>query len=120
MHGLLGLAGALLALPLFAQALAQPLAQPAAEPCARARDPVRCEARLAALKVCAAKRGADQQACLAAHMPPVDCRRSQDPRRCAAAQRAAEICRGKAGNQLRQCLRDQQPPKTASKRPAAA
>ncbi|MCM2309675.1 MAG: hypothetical protein NDI91_19640 [Sulfuritalea sp.] len=116
MHGLLGLAGALLALPLCAQ----PLAQPAAEPCARARDPVRCEARLAALKVCAAKRSAEKQACLAAHMPPVDCRRSQDPRGCAAAQRAAEICRGKAGTELRQCLRDAQPPKTSSKRPAAA
>ena len=37
MHGLLGLAGALLALPLLAQALAQPLAQPFAHSAAEPR-----------------------------------------------------------------------------------
>lgn len=116
MHGLLSLAGALLALP----ALAQSLVRSAVEPCAMARDSVRCEARLAALKVCAAKRSAEKQACLAARMPPPDCRRTQDPPRCEAEQRAAEICRGKAGRELKQCLRDEQPPKTARKRPAAA
>ncbi|MDP3515328.1 MAG: hypothetical protein Q8S20_21505 [Sulfuritalea sp.] len=112
MHGLLGLAGALLTLPA--------LAQPAAEPCARARDPLRCEAREAALKTCAAKRGAEKSICLEAAMPPPDCRRAPDPRRCAAGQKAAEICRGKAGSELRQCLRKQQPPKTVRKPPAAA
>jgi len=41
-------------------------AQSAADDCARARDPVRCEARQAALKICADKRGAEKSACLAA------------------------------------------------------
>ncbi|MBI3095762.1 MAG: hypothetical protein HYY97_12915 [Rhodocyclales bacterium] len=116
MHGLLGLAGALLALP----ALAQFLAHSAAGPCARARDPLRCEAREAALNTCAAKRGAEKSICLEAAMPPPDCRRAPDPRGCAAGQKAAEICRGKTGKQLRQCLREQQPPQKARKPAAAA
>jgi len=102
--GLLALAaGALLALPAFAQS--------AADYCARARDPVRCEARQAALKNCAEKRGAEKRACLEASIPPVDCSKSQDPQRCEAAQRAKEICKGKAGKDLKSCLRDEQPKK---------
>lgn len=105
-------AGALLALPVPALS--------AADPCAAARDPVRCEARQAALKTCAAKRGTEKQKCIEAGLPPPDCRRTQDPPRCAAQQRAHEICRGKAGRALKQCLRDALPPKPARKRPAAA
>lgn len=105
-------AGALLALTAPAQS--------AADPCAAARDPVRCEARQAALKTCAAKRGAERQKCIEAGTPPPDCRRSQDPPRCEAEQRAREICREKAGKELRQCLRDALPPKPARKPPAAA
>ncbi len=105
-------AGALLALSAPAQS--------AADPCAAARDPVRCEARQAALKTCAAQRGAERQRCVEAGMPPPDCRRTQDPQRCEAEQRANQICRGKAGRELKQCLRDALPPKTARKRPAAA
>ena len=95
-------------------------AQSAADPCAAARDPVRCEARQAALKTCAAKRGTERQKCIEAGMPPPDCRRTQDPPRCEAEQRAKEICRGKAGRELKQCLRDTLPPKPARKRPADA
>ena len=96
-------AGALLSLP--------SLAQSAADYCAKARDPVRCEARQAALKNCAEKRGAEKRACLEASIPPVDCSKSQDPQRCEAAQRAKEICKGKAGKDLKSCLRDEQPKK---------
>lgn len=111
MHGLFALvAGALIALPA--------LAQSAADQCARARDPVRCDARQAALKTCAAKRNAEKLACLEANMPPPDCRRAQDPARCEAEQRAREICRGKAGKELKKCLRDEQPRKKSGKRQA--
>lgn len=106
-------AGALLALPVFAQS--------AADECARARDPVRCEARQAALKTCAAKRRAEKQICIEAHMPPVDCGKAQNPRRCEAVQKAREICQGKTGKALKQCLRDEQPrKKKAKKSPSAA
>lgn len=106
-------AGALLWLPAGAQS--------AADDCARARDPVRCEARQAALKVCADKRRAEKEACLEASMPPVDCRQAQNPQKCAAAQKAREICKGKAGKQLKQCMRDEQQrnkPKPTPRRPA--
>lgn len=104
MRRLLALAaGALLSLPA--------LAQSAADTCAKARDPVRCEARQAALKNCADKRRAEKQACLEASIPPVDCRRAQNPQSCEAAQKAKEICKGKTGKELKACLRDEQPKK---------
>jgi ABC-type multidrug transport system fused ATPase/permease subunit len=107
MHRLLILlAGVLLALPAHAESTP--------DSCARARDPVRCEARQAALKTCAEKRGKEKSACLDANMPPVDCRQAQNPSGCEAAQRAKEICRGKAGKDLKKCLRDQQPRKAGS------
>ena len=96
-------AGAVFALPAFAQS--------AADYCAKARDPVRCEARQAALKNCADKRRAEKQACLEAGIPPVDCSKSQNPGRCEAAQKAKEVCKGKTGKELKKCLRDQQPKK---------
>lgn len=115
MKGLLTLvAGALLAGSALVQSA---LAQSTADACASARDPVRCDARQAALKTCAAKRNAEKQACLEAHMPPPDCRRTQDPARCEAEQRAREICRDKTGKALKQCLRDEQPRKTGGKPP---
>jgi hypothetical protein len=95
------MAGALLALPA--------LAQSAADTCASARDPVRCEARQAALKNCAEKRSKEKQACLEAGIPPVDCSRTQNPQSCEAAQKAKEICQGKTGKELKTCLRDEQP-----------
>lgn len=110
---LLLLAGALLALPACAQS--------AADDCARARDPVRCEARQAALKNCSEKRGAERRACLDASIPPVDCSKAQNPQRCEAAQKAKEICKDKTGKALKKCLRDEQPrkKKKAKKRPSA-
>lgn len=97
------MAGALLSLPA--------LAQSATDYCAKARDPVRCEARQAALKNCADKRRAEKQACLEASIPPVDCSRAQNPQSCEAAQRAKEVCKGKTGKELKTCLRDEQPKK---------
>ncbi len=94
-------AGALLSLPAFAQS--------AADYCAKARDPVRCEARQAALKNCAEKRGKEKQACLDASIPPADCSRTQNPQSCKAAQKAGEVCKGKTGKKLKNCLRDEQP-----------
>lgn len=105
-------AGALLALPA--------LAQSAADYCARARDPVRCEARQAALKNCAEKRGAEKRACLEASIPPVDCGKAQNPPRCEAAQKAKEICKGKTGKELKKCLRAELPKKKHKKRPPTA
>lgn len=107
-------AGALLWLPA--------LAQSAAEDCARARDPVRCEARQTALKACSEKRGAEKRACLEAGMPAVDCGKSKNPRDCEAAQKAREVCKGKTGRELKKCMRDeQQRNKPKSKQsPAAA
>jgi len=96
-------AGALLALPAFAQS--------AADYCAKARDPVRCEARQAALKNCGEKRGAERRACLDASIPPVDCSKAQNPQGCEAAQKAKEVCKGKTGKELKKCLRDEQPRK---------
>ena len=107
-------AGALLALPAFAQS--------AADDCARARDPARCEARQAALKACGEKRGVERRTCLDASMPPVDCSKAQNPQRCEAAQKAKEVCKGKTGKELKKCLRDEQPrkkKKVAKKQPAA-
>ena len=101
-------AGALLALPAFAQS--------AADYCAKARDPVRCEARQAALKSCGEKRGVEKRACLEASIPPVDCSKSQDPQRCEATQKAREVCKGKAGKALKKCLREEQPRKKKSRK----
>ena len=115
MHKLITLAaGILLALPAFAQS--------AIDYCAKARDPVRCEARQAALKNCAEKRGAERRACLEASIPPVDCSRAQNPQSCEAAQKAKEVCKGKTGKELKKCLRDEQPkkPKKTRKRPATS
>lgn len=100
-------AGVLLALPVAAQS--------AADYCAKARDPVRCEARQAALKSCADKRRAEREACLEASMPPADCSKSQNPQRCEAVQKAKEICRGKAGKELKKCLHDESPRKAGKK-----
>ena len=102
-------AGALLSLPASVQS--------ATDYCARARDPVRCEARQAALKNCADKRRAEKQACLEASIPPVDCSRTQNPQSCEAAQRAKEVCRGKTGKELKKCLRDEQSKKKTAKKP---
>ncbi len=97
-------------------------AQSAADDCAMARDPVRCEARQAALKTCSEMRGSEKRACLDASMPPVDCSRAQNPHKCEAAQKAKEICKGKTGKQLKQCMHDEQPrkkPKAKQSPPAA-
>ena len=100
-------AGALLALPAFAQS--------AIDYCAKARDPARCEARQAALKNCGEKRGAEKRACLEASIPPVDCSKAQNPQNCEAAQKAKEVCKGKTGKELKKCLRDEQPKKKRKK-----
>ena len=109
MKGLLVLvAGTLLSLPA--------LAQSAADYCAKARDPVRCEARQAALKICAGMRRAEKQACLEASIPPVDCSKTQNPQACESAQKAKEVCKGKTGKGLKKCLLDEQPRKKKTKR----
>jgi hypothetical protein len=96
------------------------LAQSDIDYCAKARDPVRCEARQAALKNCAEKRGRERRACLDSSIPPVDCSKAQNPQHCEAAQKAKEICKGKSGKTLRKCLRDEQPKKKmAGKRPSS-
>lgn len=105
-------AGALLALPA--------LAQSAAADCVRARDPVRCEARQAALKNCADKRGAEKRACLEASIPPVDCSKASNPPHCDAIEKAKQVCKGKTGKQLKKCLRDEQPKKPRKQRKAVA
>jgi len=92
-------------------------AQSAADDCARARDPVRCEARQAALKACSEMRGKEKAACLDASMPPVDCSRAQNPRKCEAAQKAKEICKDKTGKELKKCMRDEQPRKKPKPKP---
>ena len=102
-------AGALLALPASAQTTT--------DECAQARDPLRCEARQAALKTCAEKRGAQRRACLDASIPPVDCAKAQNPSACESAQKAKEICQGKTGKELKKCLRDEQPRKKSKKKP---
>jgi hypothetical protein len=97
------------------------LAQSDADDCARARDPVRCEARQAALKTCSEKRGAERRACLDASMPPPDCSKAKNPQDCEAAQKAKEICKGKTGPALKKCMRDEQPkkkPKPKARPPA--
>lgn len=105
-------AGALLCLPA--------LAQSAADECARARDPVRCEARQAALKNCAEKRGAEKRACLEAGIPPVDCSKTQNPQRCEATQKARQVCQGKTGKELKKCLRNELPRKKKHRKPRPA
>ncbi|MCF8151225.1 MAG: hypothetical protein K9K30_06305 [Burkholderiaceae bacterium] len=104
-------ASALLTLPAFANT--------AASDCINARDPVRCEARQAALTSCAAKRGAEKQACLEASLPPVDCSKSQNPRQCEAVEQAKLLCAGKSGKAEEKCLRDQQT-KTRKSKPRRA
>ena len=92
--------------PLFVAVLNLPaVAIAAAQECAMAREPVRCEARQAAIKACADKRGAAKTSCLEANMPPVDCTQHSNPAKCEAAERAKEICRDKTGAQQKQCLK---------------
>ena len=106
-------AGALLGLPACAES--------AADDCARARDPVRCEARQEVLKTCSEKRGAEKRACLDAGMPPPDCSKAKNPPDCDAAQKAKEICKDKTGSDLKKCMRDeQQRNKPTSKQSPAA
>ncbi|NJD33920.1 MAG: hypothetical protein FIA96_03635 [Betaproteobacteria bacterium] len=106
-------AGALLGLPACAES--------AADDCARARDPVRCEARQSALKACSEKRGKEKSACLDASMPPPDCSQSNKPRDCEATQKAREVCKDKTGRELKECTRDElQRNKPKSKQSPAA
>ena len=93
------------------------LAQSATDDCARARDPVRCEARQAALKTCSEKHGSERRACLDASIPPPDCTMARNPEQCEAAQKAREICKGKSGRELKTCMRDEQPRKKPKAKP---
>ena len=92
-------------------------AEPAVDDCARARDPVRCEARQAALKACSEKRGKEKTSCLEAGMPPVDCSKAKNPQDCEAAQKAKEVCKGKTDKELKKCMRDEQPRKKSKAKP---
>lgn len=90
-------------------------AQSTVNDCAQARDPVRCEARQAALIACADKHGAAKHACLDTNMPPVDCNKAQNPQHCETAERAKEICKGKEGRELKSCLKAEAPKKARKK-----
>jgi len=105
------ISGVVLALPA--------LAQTAAAECAQARDPVRCEARQAALAACAEKHGAAKHACLETSMPPLDCSKAVDPQHCAAIERAKEICKGKNGKELKACLKSGNPKKAVKAKKGA-
>jgi hypothetical protein len=87
--------------------------------CAQARDPVRCEARQAALASCADSHGVYKRACLEAALPAVDCSKSKKPETCDRAQRAKskvmEACKGKVDEELVQCLKQHQPKKATKK-----
>lgn len=96
------------------------LAQATATDCATARDPERCEARQAALKACADKRGPAKRACLEASLPPVDCSKASDPAKCEAAQKARDVCKAKTGKDLKKCLAEDKPKKKRQRRKPAA
>lgn len=90
---------------------------PEAGACARARDPVRCEMRDAALKTCADLRGMDKRLCFETHMAPIECTTAQDPARCERIQQAKATCSDQLGAELRRCLREHgAPPETANKK----
>lgn len=105
----------LFALTFLALFSASASAQEISNDCAAARDPVRCEARQAALKTCADKRGSAKAECLELHMPPLDCAKHSNPAKCEAIQRAKDVCAGKEAKALKQCLKDEGPKKVATK-----
>ncbi len=86
-------------------------AQSPVDNCAKARDPVRCEARQAALEVCSGKRGAAKQACLDAAMPPVDCGMASNPPKCDCRTEGQGSLQGQNGKELKKCMHDEQPRK---------
>jgi hypothetical protein len=90
-------------------AQAQP-AGAAAIDCNKARDPQRCQARVAAQAACQGKRGAARRQCVEDNMPPPDCSKSPNPARCSAILAAREACKDKVGLAHRQCMRERARP----------
>lgn len=84
--------------------------------CAKARDPIRCETREAALKTCADLRGVDKRLCFEEQMLPVECATAQDPARCERVRLAKATCGDQAGEDHRRCLREQGAPAELAKK----
>lgn len=77
--------------------------------CAKARDPQRCEALLAAKEACKDKSAAEKRKCIEDAMPPIDCSKALRPDRCEAAEKARLACKDKNGAEHRQCIREHMP-----------
>jgi len=109
---LAGLAGLLAAAPAWAEN------SPEGDACAKARDPVRCETRDAALKTCADLRGVDKRLCFEEQMLPVECGTAQDPARCEHVRLAKAACGDQLGEEHRRCLRAQGAPAEPARKKA--
>lgn len=75
--------------------------------CSKAKDPSRCEARIAARAACKDKRGDAKRSCMKAYVARPDCSRASDPKACTARQLAETACRDTQGAAHKRCLRMQ-------------
>jgi hypothetical protein len=72
--------------------------------CNKAKDPGRCEARIAARSACKDKRGDSKRMCMEAYVVSPSCARADNPKRCIAQQRAENACQGKQGKSYKACV----------------
>ena len=77
--------------------------------CHKARDSLRCEARLQALQQCRDKTGLSRQRCLQAALPAPNCAQAPRPELCQALKAARAACRTQSGGALRRCVQRQLP-----------
>lgn len=73
--------------------------------CSKARDPARCEARIAARSACKDKRGDSKRICMDAYLVSPDCARSDNPKQCLARKKAEQACQGKQGKTFNTCVK---------------
>jgi hypothetical protein len=73
--------------------------------CSKAKDPGRCQARIAARSACKDKRGDSKRICMEAYVIAPNCARADNPKRCIAQQRAETACQGKVGKTYKTCVR---------------
>ena len=73
--------------------------------CGKAKDPGRCQARVAARNVCKDKRGDNKRICMEAYVVAPNCARADNPKRCVAQQRAENACQGTQGKTYKACVR---------------
>lgn len=73
--------------------------------CSKARDPARCEARIAARSACKDKRGDSKRICMDAYVVSPDCARSDNPKQCIARKKAEQACHGKQGKAFQSCVK---------------